>query len=96
MISFVLFLVNIAVGVFTLTSLLNWFVVPYFGIPAVSYALAFGFISIAAFFKKQLTMASTSIIRKEPDYKPETYSMYIITMDLLLLGVGYIVKTFFL
>lgn len=73
---------------YVLSVLWGWFVVPTFGLPALSIPIAIGISMILAFTTHQIS------VKKEEDKSVGTQFSNIILHPLLVLGIGWIVTLF--
>jgi len=92
MLSIIVSLVSMALAVFTITNLFNWFVAATFHITELSYAAAFGLSLVVGYFTKVSVFAAI----KTDKYDPAERMVFNLTGNVILLTVGCIVKTFFI
>lgn len=78
-------------GAFVFTKLWIWFVVPLFGLPVLTLAQAYGLMLIVNFLKP-LPKTDKSATKEEKIANAAT----ILLSPLVILGIGYFVKSFFL
>lgn len=92
MLSIIVSLISMTLAVFTITNLFNWFVAATFHITELSYAAAFGFGLVVGYFNK----GTAFIASKTDKYTPLEFALFNFICNVILLTVGYIVKTFFI
>ena len=92
MLSIIVSLASMVLAVFTITNLFNWFVAATFHIAELSYAAAYGFSLVVAYFNKASVFAAT----KTDKYDPLEFAFFNFICNVFLLTAGYIIKTFFI
>ena len=89
MLSIIFSIVSAVIAIFTITSLLNWFITIPFHLPEISYAGAFGMTLIVPYYSKRGIFQFSEEVKGK-----EAFVMFVLIINLLLLVVGYATKYF--